>query len=408
MKSAGLQLLDSAFAVARDGELLSVHTPSRIESFLPELSMLPPAAWHVVVPSSYPPSQLSQLLTVAAAQGLDIVAFHDAAPLLNAALDIPDGSLMVELTEQHLCVVEVVADAGENRRRRVLQQPNAGYRELRRRWSELVAEAMVLKSRFDPLHDSTSEQRLLDSLPQALGDIAAVGRAEISINKANGEPCSVTLTRDQFAISVADIWRQLGALLREQRLMTSAKTILVDERDAALPGMREMLADFSACRVAVCPTGLAARHASLQAAVADASGGVPLRRGHSRVTALESIDALVLPLAKRHYRKPTHLLIDTRTVDLSAAIPLLMGRAVGDAGLQLADGLAGVSRLHCAILEREGELCVVNHSRYGTWLNDELVRGSARLSAGDRLRVGEPGVEINLIAVGSGNGAPPG
>jgi pSer/pThr/pTyr-binding forkhead associated (FHA) protein len=43
---------------------------------------------------------------------------------------------------------------------------------------------------------------------------------------------------------------------------------------------------------------------------------------------------------------------------------------------------------------------VVDHSRYGTWLNDERVFGRATLRAGDRLRLGRPGVTLELITSG--------
>jgi pSer/pThr/pTyr-binding forkhead associated (FHA) protein len=44
---------------------------------------------------------------------------------------------------------------------------------------------------------------------------------------------------------------------------------------------------------------------------------------------------------------------------------------------------------------------LVDHSRHGTLVNGERVAGRARLRAGDVLRIGEPGVELPLIAVGT-------
>lgn len=57
--------------------------------------------------------------------------------------------------------------------------------------------------------------------------------------------------------------------------------------------------------------------------------------------------------------------------------------------------------MHCSLLRGDdGNATVVDHSRHGTWLNDERVVGRAPLRAGDRLRIGSPGVAIDLIAVG--------
>jgi pSer/pThr/pTyr-binding forkhead associated (FHA) protein len=58
-----------------------------------------------------------------------------------------------------------------------------------------------------------------------------------------------------------------------------------------------------------------------------------------------------------------------------------------------------VSRLHCSLV-REGEAVLVRDaSRYGTFVNGERVAGTARLAAGDRLRLGTPGVVLELVTV---------
>ena len=61
---------------------------------------------------------------------------------------------------------------------------------------------------------------------------------------------------------------------------------------------------------------------------------------------------------------------------------------------------AGVSRSHCTLVEEGGLVQVRDHSRYGTYVNGERVSGSASLAAGDRLRVGTPGIVLELVAVG--------
>ena len=59
---------------------------------------------------------------------------------------------------------------------------------------------------------------------------------------------------------------------------------------------------------------------------------------------------------------------------------------------------AGVSRRHCS-LRREGERTVlIDHSRFGTWVNGARVRERAAVRPGDRVRVGTPGVEFTLIS----------
>jgi pSer/pThr/pTyr-binding forkhead associated (FHA) protein len=59
-----------------------------------------------------------------------------------------------------------------------------------------------------------------------------------------------------------------------------------------------------------------------------------------------------------------------------------------------------VSRLHCSLRVEESQVMLVPHTAQSTWLNDEQVRGRVRVISGDRLRLGSPGVLLELIAVG--------
>ncbi|MGB8327879.1 MAG: FHA domain-containing protein, partial [Steroidobacteraceae bacterium] len=87
--------------------------------------------------------------------------------------------------------------------------------------------------------------------------------------------------------------------------------------------------------------------------------------------------------------------------------PIVIGRALtsaptsGAATIELPEGLAAVSRRHCTLLREGGELMLIDHSRYGTLVNGERVAGRTRLRTGDTVRLGDPPVELSLIAVGT-------
>jgi pSer/pThr/pTyr-binding forkhead associated (FHA) protein len=68
--------------------------------------------------------------------------------------------------------------------------------------------------------------------------------------------------------------------------------------------------------------------------------------------------------------------------------------------ITLPEGLAGVSRRHCTFVHDGDELVLLDHSTFGTFVNGERVQERVRVHAGDRVRLGEPGVELALIAVG--------
>jgi pSer/pThr/pTyr-binding forkhead associated (FHA) protein len=49
---------------------------------------------------------------------------------------------------------------------------------------------------------------------------------------------------------------------------------------------------------------------------------------------------------------------------------------------------------------------VEDHSTYGSYVNEERVAGRTALTVGDRLRLGSPGVTLELIQLVNDDGAP--
>ncbi len=370
------------------------------------------AAVQVAVPAAFGPAALSQVLAVFRAESLAVSAFVDAAALIGSALALRGTALVLEVGLHHAAVSRIECEVGEVRRRAALVRGRGGLVGVQEAWLQLVSEAMVLRSRFDPLHEAASEQRLYDLLPGAASRAAAEGSATIELPGANG-PVQVTLSRDQFAARAEPLYRDLAAMLHELRPAGAAVAVLADEVVAGLPGLREALAEFTGCELVGCAPGLAARAASLLPPPAGSRepGHAPLLRGVPvRPAPLEGAVASRAALGREDAVSagPTHLLWAGRALALPLADGegLELGRSPAAGGVALADGLAGVSRLHCTLCREAGQVVLVDHSRHGTWVNGERVSGRARLRAGDRLRIGEPGVEMELIAVGGQHGAP--
>ena len=63
-----------------------------------------------------------------------------------------------------------------------------------------------------------------------------------------------------------------------------------------------------------------------------------------------------------------------------------------------------VSRSHCEVMRRDGELLLKDISRFGTFVNEKRVSGEAVLHPADIIRVGSPGEELQVITVEAHNG----
>ena len=81
---------------------------------------------------------------------------------------------------------------------------------------------------------------------------------------------------------------------------------------------------------------------------------------------------------------------------------------VGETGSSCSPVAAGpgVSRTHCRLVRDADGAWLEDQSTYGTFLNGERVGGRVALRAGDRLRLGNPGLELELVRVEEGDGAP--
>ena len=99
-------------------------------------------------------------------------------------------------------------------------------------------------------------------------------------------------------------------------------------------------------------------------------------------------------------RRPTHLLYGGTAYPITSE-PFVLGVAVpaDGRGMNLTGATAGISRSHCSVLRREDRVVIRDHSSHGSFLNGQRVEGEAELDAGDRLRLGSPGIELQLIEV---------
>ncbi len=181
---------------------------------------------------------------------------------------------------------------------------------------------------------------------------------------------------------------------------------------ARIPGLREEIEQFVGCDLIACDDGYAAAALSLSDPPRLSADATETKTGVGTVHLLRRLplhphEKLTGMVMRQHLggRKaggppPTHLLLDGRALAIGSDA-IVVGRAPGDArGVTLPGGVAGVSRRHCTFVRDGSELVLLDHSSFGTFVNGERVAERVRVYAGDRVRLGEPGIELALIAVG--------
>jgi len=294
---------------------------------------------------------------------------------------------------QRALLVELVRDAGL-RRGRIDVSRAVGLRAYEDAFARLIARALVGATRFDPLHQAPTEQLLYDRLGGWIS-AAAAGEAPIVV-EYGGLRHEARLTAAQLEAAAAPLTAELVKLVHSARRAGEALTLYVTARVAAVPGIGSALAQLRDCHIVLLPAAAAGAGALAQADEI-AAGELAL------VSRLDAVAAVLAPGAPRPDEvlgaAPTHVVHQGRAYALTAE-PLVVGREpAARRALVVGGATAGISRSHCSFVARAGEVVLEDHSRHGTFLNGERVQRRARLAAGDRIRLGAPGVELELVRI---------
>jgi hypothetical protein len=361
-------------------------------------------AW-IVCPARSQPTGLGALLAITRELELPVDGFVDSAAVTVAALAVEGNAVVLELGLHHAAATAVDAEAGQARRRRTVVAERGGLIELAQAWLDLIGTTMVKRTRFDPLHDAATEQQLFNALPALAREAAAMGNTTAVVTRG-AEQFQVELSRDQFVRAGEPVFRALSGLLHQLRPAGAPVAIVAPQFVAGLPGSREEFEQFVGCELVLIPDGFAAAATSLldlPPPLAEPDSARLLRRLplQPRGSLAEAAAREVLGKRRSGGPPPSHVLFDGRAYSL-ATDSLIVGRGRGIT-LNLPDGLAGVSRRHCTFVHDKDEWVLLDHSTFGTFVNGERVAERVRVHAGDRVRLGTPGVELALIAVGDGD-----
>lgn len=363
----------------------------------------------LALPGGYSREQLGLLLGVINETGVSVAGLVDAALAACSLEPAPARVLHLDF-ELHQAILTVLEYSGGDRaglkRARYEIAPQHGLLAIHQSWIEYIADTFVRKTRFDPLHDAANEQRLVDELPNWLSQLAERDRIAVSMTVADRTP-EIELARDDLVAAAQSHYDEWLRLVQGARVAGLPIELRVSHRIAALPGLLDRFRALRDCSVKVLPRGAGAlgalQHESAISRPADALALVYLLPSALSASSEHLGEFESTPPALR----PTHVLYQGRAWKISDH-PLTLGWSVDGSQRQIAlpSSLPGVSRAHCTVVRRNGSVLVEDHSTYGSFVNDERVQGRTTLTVGDRLRVGTPGITLELIQMVDDHGAP--
>ena len=354
----------------------------------------------LVVPGTMQLPQLGLVLGIARSIAMPVAGIVDSAVAACADLAARASVLHLDI-HLHKAALTEMQGATLLRRVRMEVTARAGLKVLHAAWAQLVSEAMVRRTRFDPLHRATTEQQLHERLTVWLQLLTTQDSIEATIETGTNA-FTATLRREQFALAADAYYAQLVELVQSARRAGSSATLVLSARAALLPALRERLAALPDLEIVTLPQIAPA------AAAAERVGEIGPGDPPMLVAALPRRLPVATGAAQASRRprraSPTHVILESRAHAIDEQ-PLVLGIDDGGAAVQAGRRLAvsgwpaGISRSHCTLIRRDGIVIVRDHSRYGSFVNDERVDGEAELGAGDRLRLGTPGVVLELVSV---------
>jgi hypothetical protein len=361
----------------------------------------------LVVPGAYRTDQLGLLLGLAQECGMPVRALVDTA-VAASVRPYPDRQLMYIDAGLHRASVTLLEQDGEAhvRTEHALGQGLAGIADA---FARRIADLFVRATRFDPLTHAETEQLLYDRLPTWLAELQREERTVLEL-EYRGEPFRVTAERDAVLGVAHGFCRALTQLVAQQRELGKALVVQVSDRLAAVPGFLSELARLDDAHAETFDAGHAARSALLARAVVAAPSSAQVKlvkrlpwRAEARTEpSITPRRAAAVPSA-HEAKAPTHIVYGGYAYRVGAA-----GVAIGREPdpqrrtVTVGDGHSGVSRLHCEVVLRDGELKLRDLSSFGTFVNNRKIAGEATLERGDVIRVGSPGAELQVVSVEGG------
>ncbi len=357
----------------------------------------------IAVPSSMGAGELGLLLGIAGELEIAVTALIDAAVAAtrreyrNAVPAHIDMGL-------HTTTITRLAQPGRVQVERSEVLDECGVYGLYDAWLNVVSEAFVKQSRFDPLHTAETEQMLLNQLGAWLALASRQDAVSLELSYAN-----MTHRAEIESLSLigaaAPFYQLIASKLRAVYRAGETPALQVTDRVARLPGLTEMLKARVGGEVFALEPGATARGALARGSDLAADGsGISLRRQLPWDQSPFEVESTEADHAGGGI--PTHLLF-RNTAYAIGDTPLVIGSQVADSGRNLAldSDMPGVSRRHCSLSRQDGRCVVEDSSRYGTFLNGHRINGATVLQVGDTLRIGTPGFEFQLITTDEHHGA---
>ena len=191
------------------------------------------------VPGTMRPREIGLLLGIARHIGIPVAGLVDSAVAASAGVAARATVLHLDV-QLYQAVLTEMQGAAILRRRRVEAAQRAGQKAMHAAWAQVVAEALVRRTRFDPMHEAATEQQLYQRLPEWLAGLATRESLDATLD-TDGGSFTATVRREQFTLAAEAWYAQISELVHGGHRADEPATLLLSARAALLPALAERL-----------------------------------------------------------------------------------------------------------------------------------------------------------------------
>ncbi len=357
----------------------------------------------IAIPGFYTREHLGFILGITQELGIPLKGF---VPLAVAAVPerLPEGLLLHLDLHLHRFEVTRLERAGQLSQKDSISAEGNGLSKLYRGWVDAIAEEFVRSTRFDPLHQAATEQELYDRLPGVLTQLCR--NPSVYFEMTGGSKVyHVTLTGDLFYKKGAPVFEEMRRLVSRfydrYGKAGPGPVLMLTDRIARLPGMKDMLAEIENCNSIELEPGSGALGIlrSMRLMFEQQAGNSAPFLTSRPLPAESPISHEELRQLPEVQKRPSHILYRNFAYPITEK-PLIVGLegVPGKLGIQIQGQIAGVSRKHCAVQLQGNKVVLNDYSTYGTFVDENPVNAKMILWLGQTVRVGTPGEILKLIA----------
>lgn len=356
----------------------------------------------IAFPGFFKEKQLGLILGIAKELSIPIRGFATTA-LASSSNAYPNHLLLHLDIHLHRLEITLLEQGRHLTQKNPETLPGRGLSYLYAEWTKAVADEFVRHTRFDPFDQALYEQQLYNRLPLVLRELQNKPSVMFEMS-AVSQMYRVNLTYDLFVQKSKRMYQEVRKCIEGMRKKFGTPempmVLEVTHRVSSLPGYRQELSTIPNIRIVELGPGSGAfgvlQLQDLFASQKTEKGAAfvtsrPLQTNHT----YRSTSALP---SSQNFMRPTHVRYGHLAYPVST-IPLVIGRGLAeDVGICIPDHIQGVSDMHCTIRISGDDVLLVDHSTHGTFVDGDRISGTTVLKAGQIIRVGERGEELQLIA----------